>query len=303
MKLADLRAWGRDVLRASSIENYAHETDILLMDTLDMDKNALLTKGDFEPPTALVELFRKSIDRRRAHMPLQYVVGRWEFMSLEFNLGAGNVLIPRADTEVLVQTIMAEEPPGARGLEIGLGSGCISIALEYHGDMVMTGVEICPDALEVAKANHESIFGRQNVFGGSAKKAQKRASRFILSDLFQNVPRGTLFDFIVSNPPYISKGEIEMLNKSVKDFEPHVALYGGDDGLDFYKKIVAVAGEYLVPDGGIYFEIGRDQADAVKKILYRSGFSDINIVKDLARHDRVIFARWGDWWLSEGKNG
>ena len=283
-KLAELRAWGKNVLKTSLIENYAHEADILLMDTLNLDKNSLLTKGDFEPSADLIEKFKQSISKRSAHMPLQYVVGRWEFMALEFNLGEGNVLIPRSDTEILVQTIMAEEAAGARGFEIGLGSGCISIALEYHGQMVMTGVEICPQALEVAKANHESIF--------------KRPSRFFLSDLFDNVPQGATFDFIVSNPPYITDGELAGLHKSVKDYEPHLALNGGEDGLDFYKRIVAVAGQYLVPNGGIYFEIGSKQAEDVKQILYRSGFYDIDIIKDLAGFDRVISARWGDWWVA-----
>jgi release factor glutamine methyltransferase len=100
---------------------------------------------------------------------------------------------------------------------------------------------------------------------------------------------------------YIASGEIANLDKSVKDYEPHRALYGGEDGLDFYKKIIAVAGEYLVPSGGIYFEIGPNQAEQVKKILYKSGFSDIGITKDLAERDRVISARWEDWWLSAKK--
>jgi len=244
-----------------------------------LDKNAIIMKPNFLPNNAQTEFFMKAVYNRRNHMPLQYILGKWEFMSLEFEISP-DVLIPRADTEVLVETILAKEQRGARGLEVGVGSGCISISLMHYGDIDMVGVDICKKALVVANKNLGRLI-------------TTHPNKFVQSNLFENVPRGAKFDFIVSNPPYISSKEMLGLDESVKTFEPHKALHGGEDGLDFYRKIVAQAGEHLISKGRIYFEIGYNQADDVKNILQDGGFFDINIIKDFAGHNRVVHAIMG----------
>jgi release factor glutamine methyltransferase len=261
MKLFDLRAWGLKRLKNR------RDVDILLMEALGISQNDLLTKGSLEVDDSKFMAFARLYMQG---MPLQYILGRWEFMGLEFHISQ-DVLIPRADTEILVETILQREPHGAKGLEIGIGSGCISISLAHHGSMDMTGTDICPRALEIAKTNNRGL------------------CNFVLANLFPNTHE--LFDFIVSNPPYISTSELANLDSSVKDHEPLKALNGGADGLDFYRRITAQAGNWLAPGGRIYFEIGYNQGQDVKNILKSSGFSGINIIKDLSGHGRVVYAK------------
>jgi release factor glutamine methyltransferase len=220
--------------------------------------------GEFEEALALCE----------AGMPLQYVLGRWEFMSLEFFIGR-EVLIPRPDTETLVETILAHERKGSKGLEIGVGSGCISISLAHHGGIIMLGTDICPRAVEIAKFN-----------ATRHSRESGNPPTFVAANLFP--PGIEEFDFIVSNPPYIPTGEIADLDESVKNYEPLSALDGGHDGLEFYRRIAAQAAARLAVGGRIYFEIGYNQGEDVKNILKMNGFFGINIIKDLAGHDRVI---------------
>jgi len=265
--LAELRTWGREKIDSEQ------DVDALLVYAIPgLELNDILTKGEQAISFESRLKFKDSVEKRAGGMPLQYVVGSWEFMSLNFNI-TQDVLIPRGDTEILVQTILDKEGLEKKGLEIGLGSGCISVALAHHGKMDMTGAEICHKALAIAIKNYKDILGGE--------------PKFVKSDLFESVPRGT-FDFIVSNPPYIPSAELASLDKSVTDYEPKGALDGGADGLDFYKKIGQKAPEYLVAGGRIYFEIGHNQGEDVKSILMDNGFSDIEIIKDLANHDRIV---------------
>jgi release factor glutamine methyltransferase len=276
--ISQLRAKGRHLLKQAQIESHGIDTDVLLMHVLDINKNTLLTEANRAVSDDCANEFLGLIAVRSGHAPIQYLTGKCEFMSLEFAVSPV-VLIPRPDTEILVETILtAEKEENTRGLEIGAGSGCISISLEYYGNNItMWGADIKPDAVKVAAQNYKRIFSRDGVF--------------IISDLFQNVPRGTLFNFIVSNPPYIETREIEQLDRCIRDYEPRIALDGGADGLDFYRKIVGQAGEYLKHDGRIYFEIGYNQAGAVKEILAAAGYVDIVILNDYAGKNRVIHAR------------
>jgi len=248
------------------------------MYVLEIDKNTLLTRPDCAVSEDDADKFMQLIDARKGNVPIQYLTGECEFMSLEFMVNE-SVLIPRPDTEILVEIVLAQEPvEPVNGLEIGIGSGCISISLEYHADNIkMCGVDISEAAVRVAAQNYKRIISDESIF--------------FVSNLFDNVPRGTLFDFIVSNPPYIEAAEIERLGNNVKDYEPRCALDGGLDGLQFYRDICAAASNYLTPRGRIYFEIGYNQAKAVEQILSDNGFVNINVVKDLAGKDRVIMAR------------
>ena len=273
--ISELRSTGRQILKSGGIESYLIDTDVLLMHVLGIDKNTLLTNPDMSIGGIDFIAFCKLLEQRRKKTPIQYITGKCEFMSLEFAVNE-NVLIPRPDTEILVETILAAESTPANGLEIGIGSGCISVSLEYHANYIkMSGVDISPKAVDIAAANQIAINGIPH--------------NFFVGNLFENVPRGT-FSFIVSNPPYICSEEIDFLDENVKGFEPKIALDGGADGLEFYRKIAKQAPKYLDHSGRIYFEIGHNQASAVTDILTSAGFVDVKTVKDLAGLDRVVWA-------------
>ena len=278
LTINSLRATSRNLLKEAGIDSYSIDTDVLLMHILDIDKNDLLTNLGRAVSEVHADVFIKLINERCDNAPVQYLTGKCEFMSLEFDVDH-NTLIPRPDTEILVETILAaEKMENTNGLEIGVGSGCISVSLECYADNIkMLGVDINPAAVAIASKNYERILSRSGTFTAS--------------DLFDNVPRGTLFDFIVSNPPYIETLEIGRLDSTVKDFEPLLALDGGADGLDFYRRIVDRAGEYLKDNGRVYFEIGYNQARAVKEILAAAGYVDIVILDDYAGKNRVVKAR------------
>ena len=218
---------------------------------------------------------------RESGRPTQYILGTWEFMGLPFSVGEG-VLIPRGDTEILVETILEKQQtePLRTILDIGTGSGCIPVSLSHYGQFeYVLAVDISRKALgyatKNAAANHAEI-------------------SFYESDLFQNVPaqwRGQL-DAIVSNPPYIPKEDIAGLMTEVKDFEPINALDGGADGLDFYRAIVAEGRAWLKEGGWLFFEIGYDQGEALRTLLADFGYTEIGIRQDLAGLDRVAFGRY-----------
>ena len=280
----NLRAMGRSLLKEAGIDSYAIDVDVdvLLMHVLDFDKNTLLTNLDRFADDAQAGEFSRLIDARSNNVPIQYLTGKCEFMSLEFAVDE-NVLIPRPDTEILVETVLTQETSGSvEGLEIGVGSGCVSISLEYHGiNISMRGVDIDEAAVQT------TVYNWKRIFKGSILQRDK----FFVSNLFENVPRGTFFDFIVSNPPYIETEEIGRLGSSVKDYEPRIALDGGADGLEFYRRIVGQAREYLADEGRIYFEIGYNQARAVEEILASAGYVDIVVLDDYAGRNRVVMAR------------
>lgn len=268
LNIWELRAWGKKQIETQ-------EADQLLMGLLGIDRHSQLFTWTAPITNTKFQQFRRMIVERQTGKPIQYILGYWDFMGLKLEINQ-DVLIPRNDTEFLVRQVCEGEKERTKGLEIGIGSGCISIALTMFGNMQMTGVDICPKALAVAKTNFERIVGMPH--------------KFLQSNLFDNLTKGDKFDFIVSNPPYIPTDHIEGLDASVKDFEPNKALNGGTDGLDFYRKIVGAAKDWLVNGGRIYFEIGHNMGNAVESILQEGGFLNIKITKDLSGHDRVITA-------------
>ena len=232
--------------------------------------------------------FRASVNQRCRRVPLQQITGHAGFMGLDFKVNR-HVLIPRADTETLAETVLAQEKErDIRVLDLCTGSGCIAIALKHHGNYAsVTAAELDREALNVAIRNASIL---------------KTEIRLVQSDLFdafekpdtgekETADRPARFDVIVSNPPYIPGSEIDSLDPEVRDHDPRLALDGGEDGLDFYRRISEGAVRHLVPGGRIYFEIGCDQADAVMQILEQAGFSGITVVKDLAGLDRTIYGR------------
>ena len=205
---------------------------------------------------------------------MQYLTGSTEFMGLPFFVNE-SVLIPRQDTEVLVETALAMMKPECRLLDMCTGSGCILLSLAKLGTVAEgIGVDISEGALKVAERNRENL-GLPQV-------------RLVHSNLFESVEG--VFDMIVSNPPYIPTEDIEDLMREVRDHEPHLALDGSKDGLLFYRKLAEESGRYLVPGGSLLFEIGYDQGGAVSQLLDQAGFKDIHVKKDLAGLDRVVYA-------------
>ena len=212
------------------------------------------------------------INKRCTHYPLQYIIGTQDFMGFEFKVNE-NVLIPRQDTEILVENVLKNNLSGKSVLDMCTGSGCIAISIKKLAkDSKVCGVDISNEALDVAKGN--AAINEVDV-------------DFIHSDLFNNV--SGRFDFIVSNPPYIRQSEIMGLMEEVKNFEPVIALDGFEDGLFFYRRITECATRYINHGGMLYYEIGYDQGEDVTHILKENGFHSINVIKDLAGLDRVVY--------------
>lgn len=204
-------------------------------------------------------------------IPLQYITGVQEFMGYTFTVN-DRVLIPRQDTELLVEEVLKYLKPDMRFLDLCTGSGCILLSLLMECPKASgIGTDVSPRALSVARKNRESL-GREALL--------------IESDLFEQI-NGT-FDVIVSNPPYIRSGEISELMEEVRNYEPLSALDGHEDGLYFYRKIAKESPSYLKAGGRLYLEIGYDQGLSVPKLLEEQGFCEIEVKKDLAGHDRVV---------------
>ncbi|HOO29208.1 MAG TPA: peptide chain release factor N(5)-glutamine methyltransferase [Lachnospiraceae bacterium] len=271
----DLYKSGETRLKAAGIAESSLDARLLLEFVMGTDRNYLLAHGEEPVDSFHIRAYEELIELRAAHTPLQYLTGVQEFMGLIFAVDE-RVLIPRQDTECLVEEAMIETADGMRVLDLCTGSGCIIISLmKYKNEIAATAVDISPDALAVAKKNAD---------------IHQVSVNFVESDLFAGLPvsETALFDVIVSNPPYIKTAVIETLSGEVKEHEPRLALDAADDGLYFYRKIISAAGEYLVRGGKLLFEIGYDQGKQVCKLMEEHGFADIRTVKDLAGLDRVV---------------
>lgn len=279
MKYAELVKQGQLNLFKAGINDHDYDAWILVEKICRISRTEYFAKMQEEVPDDIKEEFFKAIKKRTTHYPLQYIVGEWEFMGLPFKVNE-NVLIPRQDTELLVEktiNVINEdfntEKSEIKVLDMCTGSGCIAISI---ADMVpnikVTAVDLSVNALKIAKKN--------------ADLNKVTNISFINSDLFDKV-RGK-YSIIVSNPPYIKSKEVDKLMPEVRDYEPRMALDGDDDGLKFYKKIISECDKYLENDGSILFEIGYDQAEQVKQLLQKNGFADIEVLKDLSGNDRVV---------------
>ena len=271
---------GVKVLTEAAIAEAALDARLLLEYVCKTDRNTLLAHGDREVTGEEQEQYLETIARRAAHVPLQHITGEQEFMGLTFAVN-NKVLVPRQDTEVLVEEVMRNLHDGMRILDMCTGSGCILLSLlQYSNDCTGVGVDLSTDALAVARGNYERI--RQ-------QKPEMEAS-FLESDLFTKVEGR--YDIIVSNPPYIRSDVIPNLMPEVRDYEPMMALDGTKDGLFFYREITKKAKDYLNRGGMLYYEIGCDQAEEVCAIMETEGFREIEVVKDFAGLDRVVYGSW-----------
>lgn len=275
MTYRELYDWGSARLAEAKIREAALDARLLLEEVCSTDRGYLLVHGDEHVSDVQEQAYRDFISRRGSRIPLQHIVGYQEFMGLRFMVNS-DVLIPRQDTEILVEEVMRYLHDGMRILDMCTGSGCILLSLlQYSNDCEGVGSDISEAALAVARTNAEHL---------------KKDAAFVQSDLFENIEGK--YDVIVSNPPYIPTKVIETLEAEVRDYDPMNALDGKEDGLHFYRRIVDKAGEYLYPGGMLFFEIGHDQAEAVKSLMMEAGYVDVSVCKDLGGLDRVVYGTY-----------
>ena len=258
-------------LKAADISDYKTDARLLLEYVCGTTYGDLFTKGDSEVDAECEARYGELLVKRGNHIPLQHLTGRQDFMGLEFLVNE-NVLVPRADTETLVEEVLKDLHDGMRVLDMCTGSGCILLSLlKFSNDCEGVGVDISEKALEVARKNSEALH---------------IDATFIQSDLFENVEGK--FDILVSNPPYIRTCEIEELMPEVRDHDPFIALNGHETGVFFYEKIVSKAHEFLNRGGLLAFEIGCDQGKEVSDIMIRGGFKNVEVINDLCGNPRVV---------------
>lgn len=269
----------RQQLRKSGIEAATLEARELVCFGTGKSREELQRCGGLYASPELEVRVRDLVRRHLAGEPVAYLIGEWEFYGLPLDISK-DVLIPRPDTEVLVEQALAyiKSQGECRVLDLCAGSGCIGLAVAYQAlqTRVVLG-EYSDSALKVCRQNI-----RRNNLTARVVPMQVNALE---------KPEKSLGEFqcIISNPPYIPRADIDGLDNSVKDYEPHLALDGGDDGLDFYRTISEKWKDALVPGGRLYFEVGIGQADEVLRIMRTQGFGDIQIVKDLHDIPRVVF--------------
>lgn len=289
MQYIEAYRWGEQELSRAGIKEGKLDARLLLEHICHTDRNTLLAHGEREVSAHELARFQQMIDRRKSHVPLQQLTGVQEFMGLEFQVNE-HVLIPRQDTECLVEEVMRFLQDGNRILDMCTGSGCILLSLlHYSNHCEGLGVDVSFKALQVARLNGERLMAAFHEQGDG--REDKNPVRFIQSDLFSRLSEEK-FEIIVSNPPYIASGVIPTLMEEVRDHEPLLALDGKEDGLFFYRKIIDEGRRFLTKEGRMFFEIGFDQGKAVSGLMESFGFQEVTVVKDLAGLDRVVHGLW-----------
>lgn len=273
--LREVYTEGKNRLQKAGVQSYEFDARQLLFFVFSIDANQYLLNQSMplsEEEEKKVNSYFEAIQKRSEKIPLQYITGEQNFCGLDFYVNE-NVLIPRFDTEVLVEKILEYEEPGQRVMDMCTGSGCIAITLQKLGGFQVMAVDISEEALTLARKN--------------AQRNQSQVT-FFQSNMFDQLSNTSKVDVIVSNPPYIESKVIDELDDEVKKYEPRLALDGMEDGLHFYRILAREGKRFLNEGGRLYVEIGFDQAEAVKEIFGAQGFLDIQVYKDLAGLDRVV---------------
>ena len=275
-----LLEWTTDYFKRHNVPNPRLDAELLLGHVLSLKRIDLYLK--FEMPLGAAELarFKELMQRRAKREPLQYILGSVDFYGAKVSVSSG-VLIPRPETETLVDFVLKHiketKPSGANILDLCTGSGAIIAALAQHlPDAHFTGVDISEAAIRTASTNTASFGERVQI---------------IKSDLFNELKPEDKFDCIVTNPPYVPNAEIQSLQEEIKNFEPHLALDGGNDGLDIIRKICKIVPVHLARNGAIFIELGENQAQETQKLLCDGAcFETTGVLKDLNGIDRFVFA-------------
>ncbi|MEL7596619.1 MAG: peptide chain release factor N(5)-glutamine methyltransferase [Clostridiaceae bacterium] len=278
MKIGELLIKGYNILKSENIETYMLDTQLLLQRVLKKDKLFIMLNRELEVSEEDAKEYLGLIELRKNKMPVKYILEECEFMGINFNIREG-VLIPRGDTEVLVEEALdkIKENNYIDICDVCCGSGAIGISV---GKILENTRIYCYDishtACEVTLENINKFNLEDRI-------------KVCKSDLLEEaIESGRRFNVVLSNPPYIRKDVIPTLMEDVKNYEPYIALCGGDDGLEFYRKITKQSLEVLKQGGMIGFEIGHDQKEDVCNILFKNGFEEIRCIKDLAGLDRVV---------------
>jgi release factor glutamine methyltransferase len=284
ISIKELIPVGERILQAGGVEEYKLDAESLLCFEIGFDKKKIFMNWTYEVDDAHVDGYLDKISRRAAGEPLQYITGEQYFMGRRFAVGP-TVLIPRPETESLTEKAiqyLAGRRSANMALDLCTGSGAIavSLALKFHS-LKVTASDISKEALVTASRNARAH--------GVAPRIE-----FVRSNLFSSIKKGGLsgkkFDLIISNPPYIRSGDIGELQREIREHEPMAALDGGEDGLDFYRKIAAGAKAYMKKDGCLMLEIGADQGVDVRTILENAEFREAAIFPDLSGRDRIAMA-------------
>lgn len=266
--------WGSTVLAQAGVAEAKLDAWLLLETVCRINRTFYYSHMEEALTLEQQSEYEIAVKKRAERIPLQYITGEQDFMGLNFKVNS-NVLIPRQDTETLVEEALKICQPGMKVLDLGTGSGCIVISIMKNAPgMTATGSDISKQALLVAKENG---------------KLHEADIEWVRSNLYENITGR--YDLIVSNPPYIAQADMLNLMPEVRDFEPAGALDGGEDGLDFYRQIVSQSRDYLNKDGYLYLEIGYDQGPAVTNMMCAAGYREVSVIKDLARHERVVKGR------------
>jgi release factor glutamine methyltransferase len=274
--------WSADYLRDKGIDTGRLDAEHLLASVVGVDRLGLYLA--FERPLTPAELdgYRPLLKRRAAREPLQYILGRQPFRELDLEVGP-SVLIPRPETEVLVDQILEAirgDDPGGTALDLGTGSGAIALSLAFEGSFAsVVATDVDDAALEVARRNRDAA--------GLGERVELRRG-----SLFEPLKRSERFDVIASNPPYVGEGDEESLEPEVRDWEPRAALFAGADGLDVLRRIAVGACEHLRPGGLLALEVGAGQARIVADWLESDrGYVEVKVMRDYTGRERFVFAR------------
>ena len=276
----EVMKWGEAVLESYKRPDASIDAKLLMKNLLGFDEMKLLLERDQKLAAHLKESYAYVIAKRAQGIPLQYITRNQDFMGLTFYVD-DRVLIPRQDTETLIELLIEKSKTEnfKTGVDIGAGSGCISISLvTYIKELTMTAIDLSEGALDVTKKNvkEHGLEGRV---------------RFLQSDVLEAYNKEEKVDLVVSNPPYISEKDCKELMIEVIGHEPRMALTDEGDGLSFYRRITKDAKEILKPGGILAYEIGYNQAEAVTTILEEAGYIEIETHQDLAGKDRVVIGR------------
>lgn len=276
--IRDAVLWAASFLTEKGLVNSRLEAELLLGKVLNRDRVSILAGfEDFMTEDKLLEFFQL-VERRAEHFPLQYLTGHQEFMSLPFYVEEG-VLIPRADTEILVEAVLSLDIAFKNILDVGTGSGIIAVTMaKYIPKCTITAIDISSGALKLAAKNAEALGVYQRI-------------EFVEADVFEWEPSRE-YDLIISNPPYIPTWELQLLQQEVQ-YEPMGALDGGEEGLNFYSRLAELADGFLKPAGFLAVEIGWQQAEQVKEIAEAAYFDEVVVIQDYGGRDRVILCRKG----------
>lgn len=268
---------GVSKLQSNNIQDCDADAFALLEEVTSVTRSDYFLKKCDEITNGDYNAYMKLIDLRCEHIPLQHIIGKANFYGYEFTVNS-NVLIPRQDTEIVVEHVLAL-PQGDSILDMCCGSGCIGITIFLENvkrgiNTSVTASDISSKALEVTRKNVDKLIGDNDTF------------RIVESDLFDNIDGR--FSIIVCNPPYIPTKDIDELEIEVRKHDPFLALDGDEDGLSFYRRIIPRAREYLKPDGYLCFEIGYNQGESVSRLMIENGYKDVEVHKDLGGLDRLV---------------